>query len=200
MRNISKLGIFNESKVSRSCLVSSAQKCHVYNIVSFHDINLTTSDIPTRSSCFPPNNPTLHKKRMLNGLAASENETTFSHTLSSLHIGTGTHHQFFRAAANTCLDNRVCASSSSIVINDDSPENLIPLSPKSGGQLEYLKFVIIISVVLDMYMISQCLAHTPLLTSVGWDSDLVLNYFIPQEGYADREILVGWYLFLLVHL
>ena len=168
VRNISKLGIFNESKVSRSCLVSSAQKCHVYNIVSFHDINLTASDIPTRSSCFLPNNPTLHKKRMLNGLPVSETETTFSHTLSSLHIGTGTHHQFFRAAANTCLDNRVCASSSSIVINDDSPENLIPLSPKSGGQLEYLKFVIIISVALDMCMISQCLAHTRLLTSIGW--------------------------------
>ena len=163
---------------------------------------LTTWDSPIRVSEFPqvfklaPNLEEcfLQPLRMFNGslngyTLISENETTFSHNLTSLHISTGTitnlsvqlHHlpQFphLRQLFLYC-DKRV-------LIN--SPENtLVPFFAKSGGQLEYLMFGI--SVALDM--IRQCLAYTPMLTSLHihrMASDLVLNHLTLQEDGS-----VGW--------
>jgi hypothetical protein len=163
---------------------------------------LTTWDSPIRVSEFPqlfklaPNLEEcfLQPLRMFNGsltgfTLTSENETTFSHNLTSLHISTGTitnlsvqlHHlpQFphLRQLFLYC-DKRV-------LIN--SPENtLVPFFAKSGGQLEYLMFGI--SVALDM--IRQCLVYTPMLTSLHihrMASDLVLNHLTLQEDGS-----AGW--------
>ena len=165
---------------------------------------LTTWDSPVRVSDFPqvfklaPNleecflQPLRMFNGSLNGSLTSENETTFSHNLTSLHISTGTitnlsvqlHHlpqfPYLRQLFLYC-DKRV-------LIN--SPENtLVPFFAKSGGQLEYLMFGI--SVALDM--IRQCLAYTPMLASLHihrMASDSILNHLTLQEGYGDGS--VGW--------
>ena len=167
---------------------------------------LTTWDSPVRVSDFPqvfklaPNLEEcfLQPLRMFNnGSLASENETNFSHNLTSLHISTGSitnlsvqlHHlpqfPFLRQLFLYC-DKRV-------LIN--SPENtLVPFFAKSGGQLEYLMFGM--SVALDM--IRQCLAYTPMLTSLHihrMASDSVLNYLtLQKEGYdrGDDGSSDGW--------
>ena len=161
---------------------------------------LTTWDSPVRVSDFPqvfklaPNLEEcfLQPLRMLNGSITSENDTIFSHNLTSLHISTGTitnlSVQLHHLPRFPCLRQLFLYCDKRVLIN--SPENtLVPFFEKSGGQLEYLMFGI--SVALDM--ISQCLAYTPMLTSLHihrMASDLVLNYLTLQEGYGNGS--AGW--------
>jgi hypothetical protein len=192
---IGLLSFFSEAPCLKHVMVSNTFQPS-FKILPLHQ--LTSWDSPMRVSDFPqvfklaPNLEEcfLQPLRMFNGTLTSENETTFSHNLTSLHISTGTitnlsvqlHHlpqfPYLRQLFLYC-DKRV-------LIN--SPENtLVPFFAKSGGQLEYLMFGI--SVALDM--IRQCLAYTPMLTSLHihrMASDLVLNHLTLQEGYGDGSV------------
>ena len=159
---------------------------------------LTTWDGPIRISDFPqlfklaPNLEEcfLQPLRMLNGPPIFENETIFSHNLTSLHISTGTitnlSVQLQHLPRFPCLRQLFLYCDKRVSIN--SPEHtLIPFFAKSGGQLEYL--MLGISVALDM--ITQCLAHTPMLTSLHIHrvaTDMVLNYLTLQHGYGDGSV------------
>jgi F-box-like len=161
---------------------------------------LTTWDSPIRVPDFPqifqlaPNLEEcfIQPLRWLSGSIISENESTFSHNLTSLHISTGTITnltvQLHHLPRFPCLRQLFLYCDKRVLIN--SPETtLVPFFAKSGGQLEYLMFGI--SVALDM--ITQCLAHTPMLTSLHIHrvaSDLVLNLLTLQDGYGEGS--VGW--------
>ena len=193
--SISLLSFFSEAPRLNHVMVSNTFQPS-FKILPLQQ--LTTWDSPVRVSDFPqvfklaPNLEEcfLQPLRMLAGPLTSENETTFSHNLTSLHISTGNitnlsvqlHHlprfPYLRQLFLYC-DKRV-------LIN--SPENtLVPFFAKSGGQLEYLMFGI--SVAMDM--LSQCLAYTPMLTSLHihrMASDSVLNYLTLQEGYGNGSV------------
>ena len=198
---IGLLSFFSEAPLLKHVMVSNTFQPS-FKILPLQQ--LTSWDSPIRVSEFPqvfklaPNleecflQPLRMFNGSLNGTLIPENEPTFSHNLTSLHISTGTitnlsvqlHHlpqfPYLRQLFLYC-DKRVLIS---------SPENtLVPFFAKSGGQLEYLMFGI--SVALDM--IRQCLAYTPMLTSLHihrMASDLVLNHLTLQEGCGEGS--VGW--------
>ena len=195
---IGLLSFFSEAPLLKHVMVSNTFQ-QSFAILPLQQ--LTTWDSPIRVSEFPnvfklaPNleecflQPLRMFNGSLNGSLIPENQTTFSHNLTSLHISTGTitnlsvqlhhlpHFPYLRQLFLYC-DKRV-------LIN--SPENtLVPFFANSGGQLEYLMFGI--SVALDM--IRQCLAYTPMLTSLHihrMASDLVLHHLTLEEGNGN-----GW--------
>ena len=198
---IGLLSFFSEAPLLKHVMVSNTFQ------PSFKTLplqQLITWDSPIRVSDFPqvfklaPNleecflQPLRMFNGSLNGSLTSENETTFSHNLTSLHISTGTitnlSVQLHHLPQFPCLRQLFLYCDKRVLIN--SPENtLVPFFAKSGGQLEYLMFGI--SVALDM--IRQCLAYTPMLTSLHihrMASDLVLNHLTLQEGYGEGS--VGW--------
>ena len=194
---IGVLSVFSEAPRLKHVMVSNTFQ-PTFETIPLQQ--LTTWDSPIGVSDFPlifkltPNLQEcfLQPLRMLNGTLIPENETAFSHNLTSLHISTGTitnlsvHLQHLPRFP--CLRQLFLYYDKRVLIN--SPETtLVPFFAKSGGQLEYLMFGI--SVALDV--ISQCLSHTPMLTSLHIHrvaSDLVLNYLTLQEGYGSGS--VGW--------
>ena len=191
------LSFFSEAPRLKYVMVSNAFQS-TFEILPLQQ--LTTWDSPIRVSDFPqifqlaPNLEEcfLEPLRVHSGSLVFENETTFLHNLTSLHISTGTitnlSIQLHHLPRFPCLRYLFLYCDKRVWI--DSPETtLLPFFAKSGGQLEYLMFGM--SAALDM--IIQCLAHTPMLTSLHIHrvaSDLVLNYLTLQEGYGEGS--VGW--------
>jgi hypothetical protein len=195
------LSYFSEAPLLKHVMVSNTFQPS-FKILPLQQ--LTTWDSPIRVSDFPqvfklaPNleecflQPLRMFNGSLNGSFTSENDTSFSHNLTSLHISTGTvtnlSVQLHHLPHFPCLRQLFLYCDKRVLIN--SPENnLLPFFAKSGGQLEYLMFGI--SVALDM--IRQCLAYTPMLTSLHihrMASDSVLSRLTLQEGDGDGS--VGW--------
>jgi len=193
---IGLLSFFSEAPRLKHVMVSNTFQ-PTFEILPLQQ--LTTWDGPVRVSDFPQvfklapdlEECFLQPLRMLSGPLIFENEITYSHNLTSLHISTGITNlsvQLQHLPRFPCLRQLFLYYDKRVLIS--SPENtLMPFFAKSGGQLEYLMFGI--SVAMDM--IRQCLVHTPMLTSLHIHrvaTDLVLSCLTLQEGYGDRED--GW--------